>query len=51
MFCLGHHPPGEKHMYLPSLIVKPGVIVALEGSGLARAPAPEGLELADQPEQ
>ena len=52
MFCLGHHPPGEKHMYLPSLIVKPGVVVALlEGSGLDRAPAPEGLEPADQPGQ
>ena len=52
MFCLGHHPPGEKRMCLPSLIDKPGVVVALpEGSGLARAPAPEVLEPADQPEQ
>ena len=38
-------------MCLPSLIIKPGVVVVLEGSGLARAPAPEGLEPADQPGQ
>ena len=51
MFCLGHHPPGEKHMSLHSLIVKPGVVVVLEGSGLDRAPVLEGLEPADQPGQ
>ena len=38
-------------MCLPSLIVKPGVVVALEGSGLDRAPVPEVLEPADQPGQ
>ena len=33
------------------MIIKPGMIAALEGSSLARAPAPEGLEPADQPGQ
>ena len=38
-------------MSMPCLIFTPGVVAALEDSSLARAPAPEGLEPADQPGQ